>query len=112
MTRLPLGLRAWATVIGRDKLRRVLAAADINALHFRGMANYGRTCTPASFERIERAALQLGVGVLPDYDTCTRPSVRAAAAAAQSDGRSAAALVEEALARQRAERRARLTAQE
>lgn len=108
MTRLPLGLRAWAAVIGRAQLRAVLDLAEVSPLHFRAMANYSRTCTPASFERIEAAAKRLQLDALPDCETCIRPSVRRAALAAQASGRAAAARVEAHLAQERAVLRARL----
>jgi hypothetical protein len=81
--RTALGLRTWADAIGHEQTRAVLAAAEVNIVYFNAMANYTKPCTPSMFERIERAAIGLGVTVLPDYEACTRKSLRAAARAAK-----------------------------
>lgn len=83
MSHTALGLRHWADTIGLDQTRAVLAAAAVNVVYFNSMANYLKPCTPAMFERIERAAIDLQVAVLPDYETCTRKSVRQSARAAK-----------------------------
>lgn len=78
-----LGLRSWADTIGLDSTRAVLEAAGIDRVYFNAMANHTKSCTPAMFERIEQAAIGLGITPLPDYEACTRKSLRVAARAAK-----------------------------
>lgn len=70
-----LGLRAWAELIGPEKLRDTLAAANITPVYFNAMANYSKPCTVTMFEKIEAAALAVA-GCAPDYEACTRKSIR------------------------------------
>lgn len=79
----PLGLRSWADTIGAEKVRAILATANLSVIYFNAMANYTKACTPSMFERIERAALAHGATILPDYEVCTRKSLRTAARAAK-----------------------------
>jgi hypothetical protein len=102
----PLGLRAWANAIGRTELARVLAAAGIGHLYFTNMANYSKTCTPATCERIEGAARELGLTVLPDYETCTRPTVVHQAQRAKMAAKTAPQVAERQAAAERAAARA------
>jgi hypothetical protein len=78
-----LGLRSWADDLGLEKTRAILATAGLSTVYFNAMANFTKTCTPSMYERIERAALAHGVTVLPDYEVCTRKSLRVAARAAK-----------------------------
>jgi hypothetical protein len=93
--RIALGLRTWADAIGTEKTRAVLAAAEVNIVYFNAMANYTKSCTPAMFERIERAAIDLGITTLPDYEACTRKSLRASARAAKAAAKTAQKDVEQ-----------------
>ena len=78
-----LGLRSWADAIGTDNTRTVLAAAGVSIVYFNAMAAYSKPCTPTMFERIEQAAIAQGVNPLPDYEACTRKSVRQSARVAR-----------------------------
>jgi len=108
MTYIPntaLGLRAWANEIGPVLLSKVLDEANITTLYFACMASYTKPCTPATCERIERACRAHKVGVVPDYETCTRPSVRAAAQRAKQAAKGAAQVAELQAAEARAAER-------
>jgi hypothetical protein len=79
-----LGLQGYRDAITAEQFQQVLDLSGVDIQYFRTRANYSKPCTPKMFERIEQAARKVTPGILPDYDTCTRSSVREAALAAKA----------------------------
>ena len=69
-----LTLHDYWEAIGTEKLLLVCEHAETSFSYYKLMAYYLKACSPAMFERIERAAAELTPGIAPDYSTCTRPS--------------------------------------
>ncbi|WP_211440961.1 hypothetical protein [Collimonas humicola] len=97
-----LGLHAWWDIVGTEKVQEVCKQAGILFSYFKMMAYYTKSCTPTTFEKIEAAAKIITPEVLPDYETCTRQSVRIAAKAARLIAKNAPRIAEQQAAAERA----------
>lgn len=97
-----LGLHAWWEIVGTEKAQEVCAQAGVLFSYFKMMAYYTKSCTPTTFEKIEVAAKEITPHALPDYETCTRKSVRIAARAARLTAKNAPKLAEQKAAAERA----------
>jgi hypothetical protein len=78
-----LGLHAYWDIVGTEMIKRVCDLSGTDFGYFKLMASHFKPCTPARFEKIEAAAKVLTPNSLPDFETCTRTSVREAALTAR-----------------------------
>lgn len=103
-----LGLHAYWEAVGTEALHKVLEKSGVSFAYFKMMAYYTKGCGKATFERMEAAAKEITPTILPDYDTCTRKSVREAVLAARHEERlsrkNAAKVAEQSEAAKRAEK--------
>jgi hypothetical protein len=84
-------LRDYGQQVGRNTLDLVLKKAGLTLQYFRLMAYDTKPCSPRTFEKIEKAARAVNPDILPDYEVCTRPTLRGVRLEAKEEARRAAA---------------------